>query len=336
MPRERPLLDPDNPQHAFAIRLQQLHRHAGKPKQKVLAGALFCSGPRISAFLTGRDFPDWQYVERFVRFCGGDIGEFQKIWEETDETLERLRRTAAASSIPFQQQPSSGQVPPSSGAARAASSSSRATGNLGKPRPGTRGKRSVGHLPQSGVSHLVLMGTSDYKLLPRLPTVSNNLADLASVFTDPTVSDLQSGDVTVCLNPQSMIDFGNALNDPIHAATDLLLVYYSGHGLLGPRRGDLHLAIGPTDSSKPDWTAVPMQAIRDTMLESPARNRVLILDCCFSGRAIQALADDDSVIYGQTEVHGVCTITSTSGNRVSLAVPGSAHSVHQRALRTTE
>src|SRR5580693_10326741 len=97
MPRGRPLLDRSNPQHAFAIRLQQLHRHAGKPKQKALAGVLFCSAPRISAFLTGRDFPDWQYVERFVRFCGGDMDEFQKLWEETDEQLEQLRRTETTS-----------------------------------------------------------------------------------------------------------------------------------------------------------------------------------------------------------------------------------------------
>jgi uncharacterized caspase-like protein len=128
-----------------------------------------------------------------------------------------------------------------------------------------------------------------------------------------------------------MIDFGNALNDPSDTAPDLLLVYYSGHGMLS-RRGDLYLAIGPTDSSRPNWTAVPMQAIRDTMLESPARNRVLILDCCFSGRAIQALADDDSVIYGQTEVSGACTITSTSSNRVALAIPGAQHTAFTSEL----
>jgi hypothetical protein len=128
----------------------------------------------------------------------------------------------------------------------------------------------------------------------------------------------------MCINPENTIDFGNALIGPAEAATDLLLVCYSGHGLLS-RSGELYLAIGPIELSKANWTAVPMQAVRETMLDSRTRNKVLILDCCFSGRAIQALADDDSTIYGQTDVTEVCMMTSSSRNSISLSVPGDRH-----------
>jgi hypothetical protein len=339
MPRGRPALDPDNPQHAFAARLQQLHRHAGKPKQKTLAGALFCSGPRISAFLTGRDFPDWQYVERFVRFCGGNMDEFQKLWEETDEQLERLRHTgwphepSPRTTTPITASSRQGSPPTqpkyhndAAPSEETSASYGNDSGNPDEPRPGVWTRRSAGYLPQSGVSHLVLIGSGNYEhaSLPALPVVRNNLADLKKVFTDAAVSDLQPRDITVCLDPRSMIDFGDALSGPADTATDLLLVYFSGHGLVNSQ-GDLYLAIGPTDPSRPNWTAVPMEAIRATVRDSPARNRVLILDCCFSGRAIQALADGDSVIYGQTEVSGVCTITSTSPNRTAVMLPGDSH-----------
>ena len=347
MPRGRPPLDPDNPQHAFATRLQQLHRHAGKPKQRALAGALFCSGPRVSAFLTGRDFPDWQYVERFVTFCGGDVDEFQKLWEETDEQLERLRRaggshhpprTTTSRTVPPWQQTSTTQ-PKASDDAESAQENRVPSGHVSGPpkelHSGIGVTRSAGRLPRPGVSRLVLMGCGVYQNtdLPALPAISNNLADLNSVFTNPVVSDLQPSDITTCQDPQGMIDFGSALCGPADAATDLLLVYYSGHGLVSTR-GDLHLAVGATDPSRPNWTAVPMQAIRDAMRDSPARNKVLILDCCFSGRAIQALGDADSVIYGQTQVSGVFTITSTSANRTAVMLPGDRHTAFTSELLT--
>jgi hypothetical protein len=68
------------------------------------------------------------------------------------------------------------------------------------------------------------------------------------------------------------------------------------------------------------------------MLNSPAMNKVLILDCCFSGRAIQALADNDSVIYGQIEISGACTISSTSANRIAIMLPGERYTAFTAEL----
>jgi hypothetical protein len=310
----------DNPQHAFALRLQQLHRRAGKPKQKTLSGVLFCSGPRVSAFLTGRDFPEWQYVERFVVFCGGDLEEFHKLWEATDEQLEQIRRNDDPGR-PLRAVSNAG--PPEAPPLRPEADASTPHTDPSKSEPfhpesGSTTRR--GNLPDPAHSQIILIGSGRYRddTLPDLPHVGNNLTGIRDVLIDPAISNLRPDNITMCAEPTSMAQFGEAILEPVFKAQDLLLLYYSGHGLLASD-GELYLALESTNPSQPAWSAVPMRTIRRSLQDSPARSRVLILDCCFSGRAIEALSGAQSVIYGQTEITGTLTLTSSSGNMPSLA-----------------
>jgi TPR repeat protein len=59
---------------------------------------------------------------------------------------------------------------------------------------------------------------------------------------------------------------------------------------------------------------------------------VLILDCCFSGRAIEAMADPVSVVSGQVEIAGTYTLTSTSANAPAYAPNGGRYTAFTAAL----
>jgi uncharacterized caspase-like protein len=59
---------------------------------------------------------------------------------------------------------------------------------------------------------------------------------------------------------------------------------------------------------------------------------VLVLDCCFSGRAIEAMTDDQGVISGQLEVAGTYTLTSTTANAPSHAPAGDRYTAFTGAL----
>ncbi len=63
---------------------------------------------------------------------------------------------------------------------------------------------------------------------------------------------------------------------------DLILVYYSGHGLLDAH-GKLYLAANNTKPSLLLSTAVSVAAIRDCLRQSSCQRFVLILDCCYAG-----------------------------------------------------
>jgi hypothetical protein len=77
-------LNPAIPKERFALLLRDLHREAGRPKQRMLAAALHCSDATVSAILNGHRFPAWEQTEAFVRACGGDVAAWKQRWMQAD------------------------------------------------------------------------------------------------------------------------------------------------------------------------------------------------------------------------------------------------------------
>jgi hypothetical protein len=184
-------------------------------------------------------------------------------------------------------------------------------------------------------SRIVLVGTPAYRepRLPDVPVIANNLTDLAAAFTDPQIGGF---DVEHCVTVPAgagVAEVGEMLVQAADQADDLLLFYYSGHGLLGPRRRELYLSLAGTRSDQLAFTALPFDAVRDACLESRAENRVVIVDSCFSGRAIgETLADGDQVVLDQLEVSGTYTLTSAPANRTAVTLPGEVHTAFTERL----
>ena len=174
-------------------------------------------------------------------------------------------------------------------------------------------------------SRVVLIGTSRYDSDPELhalPAVRGNLTALESVLTDPARCGLPPEHVEVVTDPANAAAVGAVLGDAAEAAEDLLLIYYAGHGLIDSQ-GSLYLGLTTTRSGvQLRFSALPYEWIRGALHESGASTRVVVLDCCFSGRAINAQAGPEAVIGGQVEIEGAYTLTSTSRNRTALAPEG--------------
>ncbi len=107
------------------------------------------------------------------------------------------------------------------------------------------------------------------------------------------------------------------------AATDTLIVYYAGHGLYG---GDsqcpLYLASRNTKFLLKDSSAVKITDVKRAMLASPARKRVLILDCCYSGSALEGTMGPDADIRPNIDVGGTFGIAAVPRDYKALALPG--------------
>jgi uncharacterized caspase-like protein len=63
---------------------------------------------------------------------------------------------------------------------------------------------------------------------------------------------------------------------------DLLLLYFSGHGLKD-EDGKLYFAAPDTNRDRLLTTAIPATLINDLMRRTRSRRQVLLLDCCYSG-----------------------------------------------------
>lgn len=189
-------------------------------------------------------------------------------------------------------------------------------------------------VPDPARSRAVLIGTGHHKQasnLPELPAVRANLLDLRAVLTDAVTGTVQPEHCVVVGDPEVPAHIGNVVTREAAEATDLLLVYYSGHGLVD-ERGRLHLALSTTDPERLRWTALPFEVLREEIANSPAAVRVLVLDCCFSGRAFEAMSSDSGVVAGQIDIVGTYTLASSSANTPSYAPADARNTAFTEAL----
>lgn len=189
-------------------------------------------------------------------------------------------------------------------------------------------------LPIPELSRAILIGASSFTGLPDLPAVNKNLADLASALTDPATGILLRDRCTTLLSPDSTAMFMTRLRAVTRQTEDFLLVYYAGHGIRDQLREDrLYLAVRETDPDGPDGTAVLFASFRDAIQDSPARAKVLILDCCYSGMAVGAMSTG-AIDVRDVAVGGTAVITSSPPNKISLSPPGDRHTAFTGELIT--
>lgn len=115
--------------------------------------------------------------------------------------------------------------------------------------------------------------------LTQLPSCTTDANKLSCVLGD---SEIGGFEVDVLENAESS-DMLSSIDDLCNKARDddLLLLYYSGHGILDD---DGRLYLAGTNTTRPsNALAVPIHIINDTMDSSPSKNQILILDCCYAG-----------------------------------------------------
>jgi glycine betaine/choline ABC-type transport system substrate-binding protein len=143
-------------------------------------------------------------------------------------------------------------------------------------------------------SRAVLLGTSVYrdKGLRQLPAARNSLNGVKEILTDERLCGWPEERVEVLLNQQHRPRLITDLRRWARETTDVLIVYFVGHGIITPQ-GELCLALTDTALDDPDVTGLEYRYIRSALIDSPARMKVVVLDCCYSGRAIQALSSSE-------------------------------------------
>ncbi|MFD6327720.1 caspase family protein [Streptomyces sp. NPDC058442] len=156
-------------------------------------------------------------------------------------------------------------------------------------------------LPDPARSRAVLIGVDRYRHLANLPAVGNNVRELATLFMDPGLWGLPSQHCVVLHNPSSVDAVLDVVHDAAAKASDCLVVYFAGHGLLSPD-ADLLLAL-PESDTKRLYRSVPYHQLRNELVDTcTAPRRVAILDCCYSGRALEGHMAASVEVADRTEV----------------------------------
>jgi hypothetical protein len=179
-------------------------------------------------------------------------------------------------------------------------------------------------LSDPAASRAVLIGVHTYAEQPDLPAVEHNLDDLRDALTDPEIWGLPAGHCRVVAQPKNHRAVLNAVIAAGQQATDTLVVYYAGHGLIDLHTDDLYLTLPDTD---PEFTATALayehlrRAIRDPRIRAP--RKVVILDCCYSGRALEG--GMGAAVATRTVTDGTHVLTASAATQRAWSPPGERH-----------
>ncbi|MFI0405124.1 caspase family protein [Actinomadura sp. 3N508] len=191
-------------------------------------------------------------------------------------------------------------------------------------------------LPDADASRAVLIGVHGYETLDDLPAVEQNLTGLRDVFTDPALWGLPEGNCVLAPQPPTARTVLDTVWETAAQATDALIVYYAGHGLTDPHTDELCLALPDSDPERP-YTALPYESLRRVILGAGgrARRKVVILDCCYSGRALVGGMSASSRVADQAVVDGTYLLTASAETRKALAPPGERYTAFTGELIST-
>jgi hypothetical protein len=168
-------------------------------------------------------------------------------------------------------------------------------------------------------SRAVLIGVSAFQHaeFPPIRAARNSLQAMRVLLSDPALCGWPPEQITTIANPISAESLAVQVADLAEGTTDVLLLYYVGHGVLSDD-GELCLTVPSTHPNRPKISGLHWDTVADMLRACPARTRLVILDCCFAGQAIEALSGSTgSGLADITHVNGVYTMTATTRNRTA-------------------
>ncbi|GAQ73160.1 caspase domain-containing protein [Streptomyces turgidiscabies] len=179
--------------------------------------------------------------------------------------------------------------------------------------------RRFGPLERWATGAAVMIGVSDYTQLPPVPSIKNNLSALTEVAL--TGLGIPRGNVYTLENPTSATQVHEKIDLAMDAADPRsggLFIYFAGHGWTDPRNGRLLLGLVDSNQDKV-WTAMEFDRIRDQVADAPVGSRLLVLDSCYSGAALDILS---AGLSSAARIEGTYVMTSSNATNASRAPRG--------------
>ena len=181
-------------------------------------------------------------------------------------------------------------------------------------------------------TRVILIGTSespnDPMHLPPLPAVRFNLSAMMRAFEDESIVGIDYRNIFTILDADTPSDITRRLARIAKQATDTLIVYYAGHGIISRRNRELLLATYSTTEDECDQTALKFEELKQAISNSIAKKKIVILDCCYSGRAfVGHMGGLGSFLRNAIDRKpaGACWITATNSNTEAKSPEGSKY-----------
>jgi hypothetical protein len=186
-------------------------------------------------------------------------------------------------------------------------------------------------LPDLASSRVVLMGADSYRSMSELPGVKGNIEALGQAFTDKGLWGLPRNNCVI-LPLRSVESTLDGLREVAAQARGTLLIYYAGHGILNQRaNSELYFALPDSDPER-IYTALRFESIRqEILLPSKAHRKILIVDCCYSGKVISDVMGPVD-LANRTATVGTYVLTACAASREADAPAGKKYTAFSGEL----
>lgn len=166
--------------------------------------------------------------------------------------------------------------------------------------------------------------------LRRLTTPAHDAESLAEVLRDP---DIAGFEVTTLIN-EPHYRVGEAIGEFYRdrRRDDLTLLYFTGHGMKDDD-GSLYLAMSNTRRDDLLFTSLSAEQIDHAMTGCASRQKVLVLDCCYSGAyptGRLAKSSPDVNALERFQGRGRCVLTASDAAQYSFE----GNTVHGEATQS--
>ncbi|WP_406229957.1 caspase family protein [Nocardia sp. NBC_01009] len=160
--------------------------------------------------------------------------------------------------------------------------------------------------------------------LPAVPAIANTVAELTATFIERC--GVLPENIVAHVDPADPAAFGDALVTAATRATDVFVLYYLGHGLID-EDNQLYLATFTTsgESTRLGFDAVSYQSIRTAMRRCRATSILVILDCCYGGRATGSFGPLPADAYTLAPMRSSYVLAAAPPNEQAFAPPESRH-----------
>ncbi|MDB4955790.1 MAG: hypothetical protein JWO36_3359 [Myxococcales bacterium] len=181
----------------------------------------------------------------------------------------------------------------------------------------------------------ILIGTSKTKSsLLELYEVRNNIEAMFRICVDEAILGIPARNIFVCFDEER-----NAIIDRVGIAAarqaKRFILYYSGHGVIDADSGSGLVLTCADTTNNTAGSGLGFDMVRSAVRRTTADQRVLLLDCCFSGQALlSSLADRDSVEHAT-----IAPWTKEARGSLAIAASGefeTAKRAQDRTSTTTE
>jgi len=174
------------------------------------------------------------------------------------------------------------------------------------------------------MKYALIIGNDSYNdpKLAQLKTPAADSRALANVLNDKSIGGFN--DVISLIN-QTETEVRRAISSFLSnkKPDDLVLVYFSGHGVLDSS-GRLYLASTDTQTSLLRATSTPSSFVADEMDNCRSKRQILILDCCHSGAFARGTkAGEQKAVTATTfEGNGYGRVVLTASDSTQFALEG--------------